>query len=192
MKKLVMAPLLIAAFLTGCISPKSYVDPQYHKASYETIQRLQQPIPVKVNVEFQRNENHLPKADNSLRTSVEQVLRASGVFAPNLDSKKTISITANNFGDLGAAVTKGIGTGLTFGAIGSMVSDNYDFSCSFISEDGKQENAKYKHVIYTTIGNKKGPEGLTPTLPADAFNKVVEDVVLNFVKDLQDKGSISQ
>jgi len=181
---------IVVVSVSGCVSVQSYVDPQYHKASYETVQRLAKPLPVKVDVQFQRNGEAFPSADNELRGHVERTLRATGVFAPSPTvTTPTISVTANNIADLGAARAKGFGTGLTFGAAGSMVDDNYEFSCAF-NDGAKAQKLTYMHAIHSAIGSHEPPAGLTATTVSDAFGKVVEDVILNFVKDLEDKGVI--
>jgi hypothetical protein len=181
------------AVLSGCVSIKtqSFVDPQYHKAGYETIERPAQAIAAKVDVEFQRNGQALPAVDGELRGHVERTLRATGVFTPSASAEKpVITVKANNIADLAAARAKGFKTGLTFGGAGSMVDDNYEFACTFKSGTA-EKTLSYQHAIHTAIGHTNdAPAGLTPTTPADAFGRVVEDVVLNFVKDLQDAGAI--
>ena len=187
----ILATTALATQLTACISPKSYVDPQFHKTGYNDIARTSQAIPVKVDVNFQRNGKDLPRANSELKSSIERSLRASGVFAPtDTVNSPSILVNGNNIADLAAARAKGFGTGLTFGAAGSTIDDNYEFSFKYNDAQGVAHNAIYKHTIHTSIGNTKAPEGLKPTTIADAFNKVVEDVVLNFVKKLQDDGVI--
>lgn len=180
--------ILVAGSLTGCITSQTFVDPQYHKAGYESLQRISQPVPVKVDVEFQRNGQPLPAADNELRGHVERTLRATGVLLPAADSgQATIKVIGNNIADLGAAKAAGFKTGLTFGGAGSVVADNYEFTCTYKGA-AQEKSFSYQHALHTTIGNAKGPAGLAPTTPADGFARVVEDVILNFVKDLQDSG----
>jgi hypothetical protein len=176
-----------ALLLSACVTPHAYVDPQYRKATYDQIERLAQPVPVKVQIEFQRNGIPLPAVEPELRGHVERTLRASGVFVPASDASASISVTANNIADLAAARAKGFGTGLTFGAAGSTVDDNYEFSCSFVRPSQTAEVFSYQHAIHTTIGNADGPPGLSPTTLADAVGRVVEDVILNFVHDLQER-----
>ncbi len=43
----------------------------------------------------------------------------------------------------------------------------------------------YHHAIHSTIGNAPGPTGIEPMSVGDAFNKVVEGLVLNLLLDLQ-------
>lgn len=173
-------------------SQKSYVDTLYHKADYEDIQRLAKPLPVKVEVHFQRNGQPLPAADNVLRGNVERELRASGVFTPTAEANtpSTISVTGNNIADLKAARSKGFKAGFTFGAAGSMVDDNYEFLCVYNDGSGEDHKFTYPHAIHTAVGRKKPQTTLKPTTVDDAFNHVVQDVILNFIKDIQDAGLV--
>jgi len=189
--KVVLA-MASASSLSACVSMQSYVDPQYHHASYETVTKLPQPLAVKVTANFETNGKPKPAVDATLRNQVEQTLRASGVFTPTdaQDAPAAITVTGNNIADVSGAAAKGFGTGLTFGAAGSMVDDNYEFTFAYSGNNNSSYRAVYKHAIHTAIGHKSGPAGLTPTTPADAFNHVVQDVTLNFIQDLQDKGVI--
>jgi hypothetical protein len=186
--------------LAGCIlfvccannvySQKSFVDTLYHKADFEAIQKLVPPVPVKVNVEFQRNGKHLPAVDKVLQGEVESSLISAGVFKPSKETNVliTISVTGNNIADLKAARSKGFKTGLTFGAAGSMIDDNYEFLIVYSDGSGKEQKYTYQHAIHTWVGKKMPQTSLEPTTVTKAFNRVVEDIILNFLKDLQDAG----
>ena len=193
MKRIAIVALLLvsASSLMGCMTTRSYVDPTYRKATLESIQRPAQPMPVKVDVQFLRNGQRLPAVDFEVRDAVERTLTRTGVFTPaTADTQATISVSANNIADLAAARKAGFKTGLTFGGAGSTVQDNYEFACSYQGAAGAKKELAYQHTLHTTIGNADAPAGMTPTTPAAGFVQIVEDVVLNFVKDLQDAGTI--
>lgn len=181
--------IIYAWAVSGCVSPQAYVDPQYRHATYDSVKRPSNPIPVKLETQFQRNGTPLPAVDAELRGNVERTLRATGVYVPVKDAPMLMRVTANNIADVAAARAKGFGTGLTFGAAGSTVDDNYLFTCSLSGESHPVVEHSYKHAIHTTIGNTKAPSGMTPTTLADAFSRVVEDAVLNCVQDLQRQGT---
>lgn len=179
-------------FFSAC-APQSYVDPQYHKANYEDIQRSDKPIRTKVTVHFQRNGAPLPAVDSEVQGHVERTLRASNVFLPTTENAEAnIEVTANNIADLATARAKGFKTGFTFYAAGSMVDDNYEITYLFFPAEGNERKYSYEHAIHTAIGRTERPVGLTPTTTADAFAKVMEDSTLNFLKDLQNDGFIKQ
>lgn len=43
----------------------------------------------------------------------------------------------------------------------------------------------YKHALLSTVGNAKGPEGLTPMSVTEAVDQVLQELVLNFILDLE-------
>jgi len=186
----VIAGVALATQLTGCLSVKAYVDPAYKTVSYAELNRPNQPIPVSLSTEFQRNGVVIPRANKELYSVVERSLRATGVFAPTAQSndqkQAKLLLVANNVADIGDAASKGVLTGLTFGAVGNAVADKYDFKFKYIDAQGQETSQHYPHMILTTVGNKKAPvENVKPTSINDAFNQVVDDVVIRFTYDLQ-------
>ena len=190
MKIRVILLVCCVAILEGCISVHSYVDPQYRRASYDDLTRVNPPYAVSLKVEYQLNGKERPKAQKSLLDHVERSLRASGVVVPyegKGDAVGEISVIANDVGNMGAAAAKGFGTGLTFGLVGSHVTDNYEVSIR-LTLSGSVIEKKYQHAIISTVGNASGPPGLPAVPLATAINQVVDDVVLNFLKDMQTEG----
>ena len=183
--------LLLASALAlgGCISLKSYVDPTYAKSGYEDLIKPAQATALKVTVEFSRNGTRLPRADDELRGHVERVLRGSGLVAPSDTSANgEILVAVDNVGDVGKAAAKGFGTGLTFGLAGSTVEDGYVMTVTLSTSGKTLTKSGYKHVLISTIGNQKGPEGLAPTTAAAGFGTIVEQMLLNALRDLQKDG----
>jgi hypothetical protein len=130
-----------------------------------------------------------PHADPELHGTAERVIRASGVAIPTTDPDAAeFKIVINNLADKGDAFAKGVGTGLTFGLAGSMVTDHYEMEV-VLTQGGKSiRKSGYRHALHSTVGNKDGPPGLTPMTPSSAFAKIVEELLLNALKDLeQDK-----
>ena len=53
-----------------------------------------------------------------------------------------------------------IGTGLTFGLVGNMVTDGYVYEATFNAGESKPPvKLTYRHALHTTIGNASGPPG---------------------------------
>ena len=186
--------LSIALLCVGCISPKSYVDPKLPKVSYESLSLRTTPAVLVLKANFQRNGEDKPKLDSLVQNKATLVLRASRQFStvqsePSSGSDSLI-MTINNVANMGTAVGKGIGTGLTFGLAGSLVTDGYEIKAVFTPSGGKEVTKSYTHAIHTTIGNHKGPEGLQSMTTSEAFDKVVEEVVLKLLSDLKGDGVI--
>jgi len=195
MKKKFCAFALVACMLllSACAASHTYVDPQYHQATYNTVFRLSEPVPVRLDVKFLQNWKPLPIMDAELLSQVERTLRESSVFKPTTDTNAPvkISVTAHKIKDASSR-RKGFVTGLTFGISGSMKDDHYEFTFTYQDAANRKEKAVYPHAIHTATGDIANPSGLYPMKPDEAFGCVVEDTVLNFIKYLQDKGLITR
>ena len=187
--------LLAACILTlsGCITSKSYVDPSFAKATYNDVKPVTQKYDSNIIVEFQRNGEAFTAANNEVRGHVERTLRATGVINPTTEgSNISIKVIVNNIADIGSAAAKGFGTGLTFGAAGSLVTDYYEATVVYTDADNNTVSKSYKHALHTTVGNHDAPfENVMPTTPAAAFGTVVEQVLLNFITDMQKSGKLT-
>ncbi len=191
-QKIVFLTIFVAS-LSGCISPKTYVDPSFSKATYDDINPVVDKYESEILVEFQRNGKLFERANKEVRGHVERTLRATGVITPSLeDANISVKVTVNNVADMGEAAAKGFGTGLTFGAAGSLVTDYYKITIEFTDSNGKKLTENYKHALHTTIGNKSAPfNNVESTTPADGFGTVVEQTLLNFIKEMQAKGLLT-
>jgi len=192
MKKIIMLVIPVIA-LTGCISPKTYIDPNFGKATYEDIKDVAKKYDAQVIVEFQRNGEKLDSVHKEVLNHVERTLRATSVVTPSeVETDYSIKVTVNNIADMGDAAAKGFGTGLTFGAVGTTITDYYEVTVEYTDKSGTSLIKNYKHALHTTIGNEKAPfEGAIPTTPSDGFGTVVEQVLLNFVADMQKDGKLT-
>ena len=64
-------------------------------------------------------------------------------------------------------------------------------SINYTDEEGELTTKEYKHALHTTIGNKRAPfENAEPMSPASAFGVIVEQVLLNFIQEMQQKGKL--
>ncbi len=186
------AVLIAVVMLSGCVAPKSYVDPSFSRATYEDLQPVNQKHNANIVVEFQRNGEIFEKAHTEAENQVLRSFRATGVINPVDDNTGvSIKVIVNNVADTSKAVAKGFGTGLTLGLAGSVVTDYYEISIEYSDENGVTKY-DYKHALHTTVGNKKAPiEGVNPTSMSDGFGTIIEETILNFVKDMQDSGLLT-
>lgn len=180
--------LFIAAsvVLVGCTSPKSFIDPAAPKYTYEDVKKKAQPIKLRLTVEFKRHGEPYPKVDPLLKDGAERTLRATGMIIPtDVDSAGEIKITVNNTGDRTASIAKGFGTGLTFGLIGSTVQDDYELTMSITTKGKTITKSGIKNSIYTTIGNASAPDGVQTSTISVAFSKVLEQMILQALKEME-------
>jgi len=99
-----------------------------------------------------------------------------------------LEVTVNNIGNLGSAYGKEFATRLTLGLVGSHVIDGYEMTVVHSRPGGRQSTKKYKHAVHTIVGAQSGPKGMEPVPRADAFDQVVEEMLLSFLRDLQTEG----
>lgn len=185
--KLVTTCILIS----GCISPKSFTDPQVPPISFDAVERQAEPLRLRHFVEFQRNGASYPAAHATLNAIVERTLRGSSVILPAEDGLDgEIRVTVNNIGDLGDAAARGFGTGLTFGVVGSTVVDGYEMSALLNARGRTASRSGVRHSIYTAIGNTSLPPGAELTTLDLAFQKVVESMLLRVLRDMQQRGDL--
>ena len=177
--------------LTGCMTPRSFVDPTYPKVSYDDVQKRETPLRLKLSVEFQRNGQHYSSVDQKLLDNTERVLRASGVITPDADGGDgEIHVVVNNIADMGAATAKGLKLGVTFGLAGTIATDAYEMSVT-MTVHGKTITRTEKHAIQSALGNTRIPEGMEVMPPDVAFQKVVEQMLLRALQDIQHAGELA-
>ena len=186
-------PSLFGFLLTGCVAMKSYVDPQYRSATYMNLAPAKEPKPVVVDVSFQMNGKEDKRLRQLARSRVTKVLRGSRLFyepdTQNIQAGK-LNIVINNVGNIGAAVGKGIATGLTLGLVGSEVVDGYEMRAVYTPAEGSPLTKNYKHAIHSIVGLHSAPAGMEPVAIQVAFEQVVEDMLLNFLRDLQRENAL--
>jgi len=187
----VIAVVVFALTLSGCISARSMVDPGFQKVTYDDVKRRSEPLRLKLAVEFQRNGEHFPKVDSTIQDQAERVLRASGVITPTADGPDgDIRVVVNNIADKGTAIAKGIGTGLTFGLAASVVTDSYEMDVMVNSKGKTAEKRGIRHAIHTTVGNALLPEAAEAMPPSTAFGRVFEQMLLYALREMQNNGEL--
>lgn len=180
--------LLLTAVLTGvtsCIAPKSHVDQKFQGVAYTDIRPVESPQPVRLTVVGQTNGKENKRASIYWREQVVATLLKTRVLRAQPDTGASLHITINNLAAIGSAASKGAATGLTFGAVGTAVTDEYEMIVQFDTGSGEVIRKSYRHAIHTVIGNAKPPPGLESMSPEQATSVVAQDLVLHFLKDLQ-------
>lgn len=180
MKLKIIAIAFSALSVTGCISVKSYVDPQYSDLSFESVSVAPETA-FNVSTEMLTNGKPNERGSKYLAEATEKLFAKAGVS--NLPEATSLKITCNNIADMGDAAAAGFGTGLTFGLAGSSVTDGYEFTFT-LTEDGKETSTVYKHAMHTTMGNATAPiSNVEAVTPQAAFDAIFEDVFLKFLQD---------
>jgi hypothetical protein len=178
--------------LSGCLSTRSYIDPALPLTGKADVGSATTPGPVQVLSEFRTNGNANARATALMRPRVLAVLNESGLFSSASESQTAsagrLTMVIDNVPLTENAAGKGFGTGLTFGAVGTMVSDGYTATMTY-TRGSESKEVTVKHAIHTTVGNHSGPAGLTPVSMDEAANKVIDQLTWNGLKQLSEKGA---
>ncbi|MET0499826.1 MAG: hypothetical protein ABW106_16310 [Steroidobacteraceae bacterium] len=140
---------------------------------------------------FQTKGTTNAKVTEALESEVTAAVAASGIFAtlgeaPAL-SGATLHIVINNVPLDDAAFAKGFATGLTFGLVGSAVTDGYICTVDFVSPRGVKVTKKLRHAIHTTMGAKGAPANAVKAKSLDeAVHTMTRQVTTAALKELAD------
>ena len=185
-----------ALLLSGCISARSYVDSALPPADKTHVPAVERSQPVQALYEFRTRGVANAGATEQTRAAVMEVLQGSGVFsavsAEPVAAGRRLIITIDNVPITSHedAMAKGFGTGLTFGLIGTMVTDGYVCEATYSAPAAEPVKLSYRHAIHTTIGNASGPPGLEGRTPAEAANLLVRQLTWSVLRDLGKAGRL--
>lgn len=180
--------------LAGCISTKSYVDSALPVVGINQITAAAHRRPVLVLFEFRTKGSANAAVTSQMRPRIIAVASESGLFsavsgtATENTAGGQFKMVIDNIDLSGNAAAKGFGTGLTLGAVGSMVTDGYVATASF-ARDGKLTEVTIKHALHTTIGNKDGPAGIAAVTSQQGVEQVVDQLTWNALKQLAEKNA---
>lgn len=187
-----LALLSCAVVLSGCLTMNSYVDPALPHVAKADIVAPATPRPVQVAVEFRTKGSANAAATAEVQPRVIAVASESGLFsAVSREAAGAgaglLTVVIDNVPLEGEnAAAEGFGTGLTLGAVGSMVTDAYVGTVTY-SRAGETTSVNVRHAIHTTIGNHGGPAGLTAVTPQEAVHQAIDQIVWNGLDQLADR-----
>jgi hypothetical protein len=187
-----LAVLSCTMVLAGCLSVKSYVDPALPQVTRADIAAPATLRPVQIAVEFRSQGSANAGATAEVAPRVLAIASSSGLFSavsrePAGPDAGLLTVVIDNVpADGENAAMEGFGTGLTFGAVGSMVTDRYVSTITY-SRGGETASVEVRHALHTTVGNHSGPEGLTAVSLQEAAHQVIDQLVWNGLDQLADK-----
>jgi hypothetical protein len=183
----VVAALAGTTLLTGCAT--AYVDTMTKEVAVSEYRKPAQIKPVTVSFEFQTNGAPNNAATEALKAQVTEQVANSGLFSDGAGVPRAgkLQVVLNNVPIQGQnAAAAGFVTGLTFGAVGSTVTDGYVCTISYLPPDQAQPvTVSARHAIHTTMGASGAPANAeqSPSIEA-AVRKMTRDVVSTALRDL--------
>ncbi|SFN74903.1 hypothetical protein [Nitrosospira briensis] len=192
-RHIVLGSVIASFVLAGCASPKrSFLGASLPKVAYKDIEQRNKPLQLKLIVEFQRNGEHFPKGDIPLKDYAASILRDSGVIMPVDDDKAEgqIRVVLNNVADSGTVAAEASRTGYPLWMIGKTITDAYELSMFITLQEKTISRTGIKQAVHTAIGNMSIPDDIQTFPQAQAFPRVLEQMLLRSLQLMQQSGEL--
>lgn len=186
--------MLLGLFLlmTGCMGIVSRVDPSFPRVTYAALSAAaKNDVAVGVIVEFHRSGVAVPEVTSQTREAVLEILRKTQLFALVSSGVANTNAQIEVMIDNTKGETHGSGyvTGATLGAIGTDTVDPYTFVATYRTPGSDPITRQYEHRLYSKIGGARAANNSSEwTSIRQAYDKIVEELILRFLKDLQTQG----
>jgi hypothetical protein len=186
-----IVPALLGLQLAACAPPvRYYADADRSVAGYGEIKAGQLPTAMRVDVQYLRNG--LPDDSDRIdvRDEVLRIVEKTGVVKVSEDPQTPalLSVVVDDIYEAaGKTDADMFYTGMLLGLRSEVAStDSYVFKISCQDGAGPLRFGRYQHAIWTTVGrHAPAPSVRGPYRQMDeAFSIVMEDVLLNFFKNL--------
>jgi hypothetical protein len=183
---------------SGCAT--MYVDAGLQNANKADIRHPERPSDAQLLFSFQSKGTANAKATDALKAQVTELVSTSGLFAtvgsdPSL-SGAILNITLDNvpITDPADATAKGFATGLTFGLVGSTVTDGYICTIDYVPPGSASKVTKTsRHAIHTTMGAKGAPENAIKAKNIeDAVRTMTNQIIIDGLKQLSNDPVFAQ
>ena len=188
--------LVATVMISGC--SEHYVDPNFSLATYDDIQPVAERHKAYVEAVFiVFNGEPNEKLSASVKNHAVRALRSTGALTIAEEEAAEIHIKLRmenvvSAGELAGATAKGMVTGFTFGLVGTAVTDGFVMTITYSDPEHGELVKEYKHAVHTTIGVKDAPfKNVQSKSMDDAFATIIEELMLNFVHDMQEEGKLS-
>ncbi len=184
------AVLIASITMTSSGCAAFYLDSALRDVPASEYSKPAAPQAVQLLFTFQSKGVANAKGTEFLKNEVNQVINGSGLFG-SLSTEPVpggaiLNVIINNVPGDDAAFAKGFGTGLTFGLVGTKVTDGYICTIDYVpAADGSKLTKEARHAIYTTVGAKGAPENATkaPNINA-AVTTMTRQIVGQALKEL--------
>lgn len=189
MRALFACSLLAAVALLSGGCTTLYVDNALKDVSVQQVRKPARLQDAQLLFTFQSKGTANAKVTEHLKTQVTEIVNTSGLFAtvgpdPSL-SGAVLNITINNVPVTDAVFAKGFATGLTFGLVGSAVTDGYVCTVDYLTPRGSKISKTNRHAIHATLGAKSAPKnGIKAKNAEDAVRTMTQQVVAAGLRDL--------
>jgi hypothetical protein len=186
---LALAILALAGCATQRFVADYYLDPRPPRMSYSDLATPTNPQPVYLVFDMYSAQGSFPEATQKIGPKIVHVLKSSGLFSSvasvGSENIARIQMSMRETAVLTGQETKSLPKGLTSGLTGSRGAIVYSFTAYYQPPGGPAVKKVYPHAIHIVEGNSPQLGEALPMTGAHAVDTMVEQVVLNFLHDLQ-------
>jgi hypothetical protein len=180
------------AFLSGCSTQQFYanyyIDPKPAKVDFSELVPPVDRQPVYLVFDMYSSDGSFPEATRKLAPKVAQAIRDSRLFSTvskvGSENMARIQISMRETGVLSGTETKTMPQGLT-ALPGSKGVITYSFTAQYQAPGKEAVKKTYPHAVHLVPDDTTGLGSALPATAGHAVDKMVEQVVLNFLRDLQ-------
>ena len=184
-----LASLALAGCSTQRFSASYYLDPKPPRASYADLVTPANPQPVYLVFDMYSAEGSFPEATRKIGPKIVRILNQSGLFSTvaNVGSENIarIQISMRETAAVTGHDTKSLPPGLTSSLAGSRGAIVYSFTAYYQPPGRNAVKKVYPHAVHIVEGDSPELGDALPMTGSHAVDVMVEQVMLNFLRDLQ-------
>jgi hypothetical protein len=194
----VLASVIVSSVLMGCASPRSFLGASLPNIKYEDVKKRATPLRLQLVVEFQRNGTPFPQGDVPLRDYAAKILAGTGVISPidvvsavEDQGDGAIRIVMDNIADSGTVAAEASRSRFPLWMVGKTITDAYTLSIAITMKGKTIRRTGIKHAFHTAFGNMEIPQGVEVFPSNQAFGRMLEQMILRALQDMQLSGELS-
>lgn len=198
MKPRLFLALSLAAtpLLTGCqrFAANYVLDPRPPQAAYSDIKSAPNPQPVLLTFDMRTAAGPFPEGTARFAPKVARVLEHSGVFASvakvGSESMPRLTIVLTEMAAATGNDVKSLPAGLSSGLQGSEAAVLYMFTGTYQPAGKEAVKKVYHHAIHVLNSKVFPPPGTQAMTGGQATDAMIEQLTLNFLRELQAEGKL--
>lgn len=183
---------LASALLSGCSTQQFYanyyIDPKPQRVEFSELIPPVERQPVYLVFDMYSSDGSFPEATRKLAPKVAQAIRDSRMFSSvakvGSENMARIQVSMRETGVLSGQDTKTMPQGLT-ALPGSKGVITYSFTMQYQAPGKEVIKKTYPHAVHLVPDNTTGLGSALPMTAGHAVDRMVEQAVLGFLKDLQ-------
>ena len=197
LSRLVLIPMLaVAPWLVGCqrFAANYVLDPRPPHAEYTDLKPVANRQPVLLSFDMRTAAGPFPEGTARFAPKVANVLEHSDLFSSvakvGSESMPRIQIALTEMAAASGAEVKTLPAGLTAGLEGSEAAVIYMFAASYQAAGKDPVKKVYHHAIHVLNSKVFPPAGTQAMSGSQAADAMVEQLTLNFLREIQSEGKL--